>query len=66
MIAIDERVKHMTISGFKRRVRDARRSEFEAFKHFDEIWQVEEEAVLLPYDMYLRIQQELLDKETRQ
>ena len=63
---IDQRVKYMTIGRFKVRVKVAKRCEFEAFKHFDDIWQVEEEAVLVPYDMWMRIQTELAKDETRQ
>ena len=63
---IDERVKYMTIGAFKRKVKEAKRCEFESFKHWDEVWQVEEEAVLVPYEMYQRIQQELAKQETLQ
>ena len=66
MAFIDERVKYMTIGHFKAKVKAMQRCEFEAFKHFDDVWQVEEEAVLVPLDMWLRIQQSLGNEETRQ
>jgi hypothetical protein len=58
-IFLDERVKYMTIGRFKAKIKAMQRCEFESFKHLDDVYQVEEEAVLVPYEMYLRIQQAL-------
>lgn len=63
---IDERVKYMTIGQFKEKIKSMIRQEFESFKHWEGVFQVEEEAVLVPYSMYQRILAELLEKETRQ
>jgi len=62
----DERVKYHTFTRFKTKVREMQRCEIEAFKHFDDIWQIEEEAVLVPYDMWMRIQRELTKNEIEQ
>lgn len=66
MINIDERVKYMTIGSFKAKVKAMKREEFESFKHWEDVWQVEEEAVLVPYRMYQRIQAILVEHETKQ
>ncbi len=63
---IDERVKWMKLSRFKAKVKTMQRCEIEAFKHFDDIWQIEEEAVLVPFDMWRQIQRILTEKETTQ
>jgi hypothetical protein len=39
------------------------RCEIESFKHWEDIWQIEEEAVLVPYDMWMTIQRALLERE---
>lgn len=36
--------------------------ELEAFKHFDGIRLIGEEAVLIPYDLYLQIQREVREQ----
>ena len=59
MVNLDERVKYHTFTRFKSKVRAMQRNEIEAFKHFDDIWQIEQEAVLVPFDMWMRIQQEM-------
>jgi len=63
---IDERVKWMSFTGFKAKMRRLKRQEIESFKHFNEIWQIEEEAVVVPFEMWMQIQQTLADLETRQ
>jgi hypothetical protein len=63
---IDERVKWKTIGAFKAAVKKMNRQEFESFKHHDVVWLCEEEAVLVPYDIYLEIQAMLAETETHQ
>jgi len=65
-LLIDDRVKYMTIGRFKARAKEMQRLDYANFKHCDEVWQIEEEAVLVPYDLYLEIQAALLERETRQ
>jgi hypothetical protein len=65
-ILIDERVKYHTFTRFKAKVRDMQRCEIESFKHWEDIWQIEEEAVLVPYDMWMTIQRALLAREELQ
>lgn len=55
----------MTIGRFRVKAKAMQRCEYEAFKHADEIWQIEDEAVLIPFDMYLQIQSALAELETR-
>jgi hypothetical protein len=65
-VVIDERVKWMSLSRFKAKVKAMQRCEIEAFKHFDDVWQIEEEAVLVPFDMWQRIQRILTERELEQ
>lgn len=63
---IDERIKWFSFTRFKAKLRNMKKSEIESFKHFEEVWQIEEEAILVPYEMWLRIQQILSAQEKMQ
>jgi hypothetical protein len=66
MPILDERVKWMTIGRFKDQVKSWKRLDIEGWKHYDEIWHIEDEAVLVPMDLWMRIQEELLKTSSRQ
>ena len=56
---LDERVKWYSFSRLKSRLRQMKKSDLEYFRHKDEVWQIEQDAVLVPLDMWMHIQQEL-------
>ena len=63
MPLFDDRVKYMKIGRFKAKMKAMKRPDYEAFKYSDEIWQIEEEAVLVPFYMWRLIQQAMVEGE---